>query len=68
MYFTYGRVGLWLMGFSGIVSGISAVISVLLQSALEKSTVTSTKTDARIEFQDRPLAEALGVDLHHIEC
>jgi hypothetical protein len=43
MHFTYRRVDVRVVDFSGVVSGTSAVISVLLYSALEKSTVTSRK-------------------------
>src|SRR5215469_821320 len=43
MRFAYRRVGMRVVDFSGIVSGMSAVISVLLHSALEQSTITSRK-------------------------
>ena len=53
--------------FSGIVPGMSAVISVLLHSASEKVNGNIEKAHARIEFQGRPVVEVLGVDLLHIE-
>ena len=66
--FTYRRVSVRAMDFSGVVSRMNVVISVLLQLAFEKANSYLETANVRIEFQDRPPAEALGIGFHHTEC
>jgi hypothetical protein len=43
LHFTYRRVGVKVVGFAGIVTGMSATIFILLRSAIEKLTIMSRR-------------------------